>query len=66
MASKHLPCEICGKDSLVEVVPDGFEDTPPSFALTRTCRGSCKKAYASLSPEQTTKLTGLPVSGWPR
>jgi hypothetical protein len=65
MASKHLPCEICGKDSLVEVVPDGFEEPPPSFTITRTCSGGCKKGYASLTAEEMTKLTGLPRSGWP-
>lgn len=65
MPTKHLPCEICGKDSLVEVTGDGFDDAPPSFTITRTCSGGCQKRYASLTPAEMTELTGLPKAGWP-
>jgi hypothetical protein len=61
---KTIPCEICGSEALVEVVPDGFYDAPASFVITRTCSGSCKKAYSPMSAKQMHELTGLPLSGW--
>jgi hypothetical protein len=61
---KTIPCKTCGKDTLVEVVPDGFYDAPASFVITFTCSGSCEKAYAPMSAQKMHELTGLPLSGW--
>jgi len=63
--TKKVPCETCGRESTVEVRPDGFDDAPVSFTISRTCSGFCPKAHASLTPEENHKLTGLPVTGWP-
>ena len=59
-----IKCERCGSDAVLEVVPDGWDDTPASFTITRTCRGSCPKGYSQVTPEKMHELTGRPLSGW--
>jgi hypothetical protein len=61
---KTIKCETCGRDATLEVVADGFDDAPPSFVITRTCSGHCKKEYAPMSAQKMHELTGLPLTGW--
>ena len=61
---KRIACEGCGSEALLEVVPDGFDDAPARFTITRTCSGGCKKTYAPVTAQKMRELTGLPVSGW--
>ena len=56
---KQIVCEGCGAAAELEVIPDGFDDVlPGSYTLTRTCSGSCPKAYSPLTAEQASALTG--------
>ena len=32
---KKVKCEKCGMDAELEVVPDGFDDAPATFTITR-------------------------------
>lgn len=58
-------CERCGGDAVDEVVPDGWDDAPANFTITRTCKnGPCSKTYTKLTAQQMHDLTGLPLSGW--
>lgn len=61
---KKIKCEMCGSDATLEVVPDGFEDAPETFVITRTCHGSCKKAYGPMTAQEMHEKTGLPLTGW--
>ena len=59
-------CEICGSDAEMHVVADGFDDSPASFTITRTCRGPppCEKTYRPMTALQMHETTGLPLTGW--
>ena len=61
---KSVKCENCGSDSVLEVVPDSFDDAPAGFTVTRTCSGQCQKAYWPMTAQEMHKRTGLPVTGW--
>ena len=62
---KSVKCDNCGGDAELVVVPDGFDDAPATFTVTRTCGGQCQKAYCQMSAQEMHKRTGLPVTGWP-
>ena len=62
---KKIKCEKCGSDAELEVVPDGFDDAPAAFGITRTCSGPCQKAYGHMTAQEMHKKTGLPLTGWP-
>ena len=66
MAKKATTCERCGLPAELAIVQDGFDETPESFTLVRTCSGSCEKTYESMTAQEMHRLTGLPLSGWPR
>ncbi|MEQ1864537.1 MAG: hypothetical protein ABL996_07770 [Micropepsaceae bacterium] len=61
---KNIKCERCGSNALLEVVPDGFDDAPASFTITRTCSGHCPKAYGPVTAQEMHDKTGLPLNGW--
>ncbi len=61
---KTVKCELCGSDAELLVVPDGFDDAPTSFAVTRTCSGPCKKRYWPMTAQEMHERTGLPLTGW--
>ena len=63
---KKVKCELCGSDAELQVVADGFDDAPKSFAITRTCSGPgpCKKRYCQMTADQMHERTGLPLTGW--
>ena len=66
MAKKATKCERCGLPAELEIVQDGFEDTPKLFTLVRTYSGFCEKAYEPITAQEMHRLTKLPLSGWPR
>jgi hypothetical protein len=60
---RKIACEICGAGAEQEVVPDGFDEVPTGYTLTRTCSERCDKAYGHITPEQATELTGHSWNG---
>ena len=66
MAKKATRCERCSRPAELEIVPVGFDEAPESFTLVRTCSGPCEKTYELMTAQEMHRLTGLPLSGWPR
>ena len=57
-------CDKCGAKAVIEVVPDGWDDAPERFTITRTCSGACPKSYRPVTSSEMHEITGLPLSGW--
>ncbi len=57
-------CEKCGSDVEMQAVPDGWNDAPTNFTITRTCSGGCLKTYLQMTAQQMHEHTGLPLTGW--
>ena len=63
-SEKQIKCERCGHDAVLKVVPDGFDDAPEKFTITRTCSGPCEKTYTKMTAQEMNKNTDLPLTGW--
>lgn len=61
---KTVRCKHCGQEAVITVVPDGFDDAPPTFVITEECRGRCAKSYYPCTAQQMHELTGLSLTGW--
>ena len=61
---RNVPCEECGRQAVLEVIPDGFYDPPESFGVRITCSRGCSTKYSHLTPQDMHKKLGLPLKGW--
>jgi hypothetical protein len=61
---KLVACKRCGAAAILEVVPDGSDDAPRSFAITWTCSAGCQKTYWPVSATKMHELIRLPLAGW--
>ena len=61
---KTVKCETFGIDGELLVVPDGFDDAPRSFTITKTCSGPYEKRFMPMTAQEMHDRTGLPLEGW--
>ncbi len=46
-SKKKVRRESCGGGAVLEIVPDGFDDAPLNFVITRTCSRGTRKTGAT-------------------